>query len=77
MAEAQLALSQLMQLRDAWRSGWVPLDRHHGLAIQLDYTTEDWFLSMHSLRFKNRETRDLFQETFEVLINKITPLYFS
>ena len=72
MAEAQLALSQLMQLRDAWRDGWKPENKTQWFPICI--------CGKHYMRWISLETpdlRDLFEKTFEDLIDKILPLYFS
>ena len=76
MAEAQLALSQLMQLRDAWRDGWKPwsIDRDN---YNCCFIIDGGRLPIYSLSFGQDETRDLFQQTFKDLIEKIKPLYFS
>ena len=77
LAEAALALSQLLQLRDRWNGDWkqeygVPsfaiLNRHDKLfrATIEDYNTP--------LVFKSNQLRDKFLETFKDLIETAKPL---
>jgi hypothetical protein len=76
MAEAQLALSQLMQLRDAWRDGWTPSpwDNIYAVSIKPYNWEEIW---IHSISFGDEKSQEIFEETFKDLIDKIKPLYFS
>jgi hypothetical protein len=78
MAEAQLALSQLMQLRDAWRDWWNPVfeqdDFWYVDSLRDCYRNK---IKIYSLSFPTKEICDLFEETFKDLIDKIKPLYFS
>ena len=80
MAEAQLALSQLMQLRDVWRDGWKPIgimSIRESVRINIISNWKTDTMSIPAMSFQNKKTCDLFQETFKDLIDKIKPLYFS
>lgn len=79
LAEAALALSQLLQLRDRWngdwKADWQKADEKHVITIVADRTQKDWFTSVNKvLAFKTPELRDKFLETFQVLIETAKPL---
>lgn len=80
-AEAVLALSQLIQLRECYNDGWKP-DWSGGeekyciefYANKVD--VEHWECRATSpLYFKSEELRELFLENFRDLIEKLKPLY--
>jgi len=78
LAEAQLALSQLMQLRDSRRDWWkTTFINDSWCPVCIKFPKSEETMLIHSLSFEDIETRDLFQETFSDLIDKIKPLYFS
>jgi hypothetical protein len=78
-AEASLALAQLSQLREVYRSGWKPdwtyCDKKYVIGffdseiIRASITYHNYFLS-----FQDEETRDLFLENFRDLIEQAKPL---
>jgi len=79
LSEAALALSQLLQLRDAWNEGnteemlsttqWHGINNQRGKACT--YTSN--FINI-PLRFKTEETRDAFLKQFRPLIETALPL---
>ena len=79
MAEAQLALSQLIYLRDAWRDWWEPKEPldWYTWAFFVPITGDECCIDLIWLSFEDKETLSNFEETFKDLITKIKPLYFS
>ena len=81
-AEAVLALTQLIQLRDCYNQGWVPdwadcnVDKY---VIEFDSGEIDAYIretiSTSPLYFKIKELRDEFLKNFRPLIEKLKPLY--
>ena len=79
LAEAALALSQLLQLRDAWnecnteevagRIIWHGITNQNGAAVGLGSNYRNM-----PLRFKTEETRDAFLKQFRSLIETALPL---
>ena len=79
LAEAALALSQLLQLRDAWnecnteeiagRIVWHGITNQNGEAVGMGSN----YITM-PLRFKTEETRDAFLKQFRPLIETALPL---
>ena len=79
LAEAALALSQLLQLRDAWnecnteeiagRIFWYGITNQNGEAAGMGSN----YINM-PLRFKTEETRDAFLKQFRPLIETALPL---
>lgn len=79
LAEAALALSQLLQLRDAWNECNTEegnLDTHQfGIRNSLNSIETTRLLRYYApLRFKTIETRDAFLEQFRPLIETALPL---
>ena len=79
LAEAALALSQLLQLRDRWngdwKADWQKADEKHVITIIADRTQKDWFTAVNKvLAFKTPELRDKFLDTFRDLIETAKPL---
>ena len=79
LAEAALALSQLLQLRDAWNECNTEegnLDTHlFGIRNSLNSIETTRLLRYYApLRFKTIETRDAFLEQFRPLIETALPL---
>jgi len=79
-AKASIALSQLSQLREVYRNGWVPdwttfetkkycIDFFNDKINFQTYEVSNTFLS-----FQNEKTRDLFLENFKDLIEQAKPL---
>ena len=78
-AEASIALSQLSQLREVYRNGWVPdwSDNKSKYCIRffkkqieiVAFTNINYFLS-----FQDQETCNLFLENFRDLIEQAKPL---
>jgi hypothetical protein len=78
-AEAALALSQLLQLRNAWNGEWSPKTKgdelHYSIkAIDNGIDVDSWFHIMFPLSFKTRETAERFLDTFRDLIETAKPL---
>ena len=79
LAEAALALSQLLQLRDAWNECnteevaggivWYGITNQNGKAVGMGSN----YINM-PLRFKTEETRDAFLKQFRPLIETALPL---
>jgi hypothetical protein len=78
-AQASIALSQLSQLREVYRNGWVPdwsnnkykfciIIIENGILIDCFKRTNQF------LSFQDAETRDLFLENFKDLIEQAKPL---
>lgn len=79
LAEASVALSQLLQLRDRWngnwKADWQKADEKHVITIIADRTQKDWFTAVNKvLAFKTPELRDKFLDTFRDLIEIAKPL---
>jgi hypothetical protein len=79
LAEAALALAQLLQLRDRYNDGWVP-DWNNSIDKFTIYTQSNHILSNynqtyhHVLAFKTRTLRDEFLTNFKDLIEIAKPL---
>ena len=79
LAEAALALSQLLQLRDRWNGDWKP-DWTDGSAkyvltvIGNTVEANEYGVVNKRLAFKSEELRDKFLETFRDLIETAKPL---
>lgn len=78
-AEALMALSQLSQLREVYRNGWVPDWKYKEIKFCIEFyeeniSREDWVFRSHFLSFQDAKTRDLFLENFRDLIEKAKPL---
>ena len=79
LAEAFLALMQLVKFRDIWNAGWKP-NLNDGKAKYVIYfgpltKKHDFFASIPSvLSFKSEELRNKFSETFDELIQTAKPL---
>lgn len=80
LAEAMLALCQLIQLRDCYNDGWIPDwnndDEHKHTIRQYKNTivTDYQLISSRILAFKTAELRDQFLENFKDLIEIAKPL---
>lgn len=82
-AEAVLALCQLIQLRDCYNDGWVPIwkgfcEKKYLIQFidnELSAINTDTNASNSMLYFKTEELRDQFLENFRDLIEKLKPLY--
>lgn len=80
-AEASIALSQLSQLREVYRNGWVPdynnkNQNKHSIDFTNDKISKETYASYPAfLSFQDVETRDLFLENFRDLIEKAKPLF--
>lgn len=79
LAEASLALAQLLQLRDRYNDGWVAdwndRNKKYIINIFLGKIDIDYYHNIQSvLNFKTRELRDLFLENFRDLIETAKPL---
>lgn len=78
LAEAALALSQLLQLRDAWNgcnTEELPLAGMYVIYNELGVITVTRSISFnYPLRFKDTETRDAFLKQFRPLIETALPL---
>ena len=79
-AEAFLALSQLIQLRDCYNGDWVPdwEDNTMKYAIELhgeEVNVAVCYCYLHFLCFKTKHIRDEFLRYFRQLIEKLKPLY--
>ena len=78
LAEAALALSQLLQLRDRWNGDWkVACEKSHhcisrGQGNSVGVFSE--YMGDSLLSFKEEKTADLFLETFRDLIETAKPL---
>ena len=80
LAEASLALCQLVRYRDAWNEGWKP---DWNLSTQYKYcifvsrgrvTSAFFWIDDTILSFKTAELRDRFLETFKDLLEIAKPL---
>jgi hypothetical protein len=79
LAEAALALSQLLQLRDAWNGCNTEemnlSDEWYGIINQVGGISEFWTNHINMpLRFKTEKTRDAFLTQFRPLIETALPL---
>lgn len=81
VAEAILALCQLIQLRDYYNDGWKPdwdnalFDKHYIWFNRDNIITGTLSFYHNILVFKTEELRDEFLENFRDLILKLKPLY--
>lgn len=79
MAEAFLALMQLVKFRDIWNEGWKPdfnnSESKYVIYFKANKKTTDTFIYANCpLAFKSEEIRDKFSETFDELIQTAKPL---
>jgi hypothetical protein len=79
LAEAFLALMQLVKFRDIWNGGWKPNfeddEDKHIIYFELGKKiTSTFTYSQCLLSFKSEELRDKFSETFDGLIQTAKPL---
>jgi hypothetical protein len=80
LAEAMLALCQLIQLRDCYNDGWVPDWTNGGELKYVIFTYEGAIIldrvwtANRILTFKTVELRDQFLENFQDLIETAKPL---
>lgn len=79
LAEAMLALCQLIQLRDCYNQGWTPSWNGNEPAYVLYYFSDEIEADMNYrpqriLAFKTSELRDRFLENFRDLIEVAKPL---
>lgn len=82
MAEAVLALCQLIQLRDRYNGDWVPDwndgdEEKYTIEFRRTTTIVDFHetYSTSPLYFKTKKLRDEFLRNFSPLIEKLKPLY--
>ncbi|WP_353077370.1 hypothetical protein [Flavobacterium sp.] len=78
-AKASIALSQLSQLREVYRNGWVPDFKKWSKKYCIEFlkneiNTPTYEISNAFLSFQDEETRDLFLENFKDLIEQAKPL---
>ena len=79
LAEAFLALMQLVKFRDIWNEGWKPNfdngeDKYVIYIKSNKKVTSIFTHTNYSLSFKSEEIRDKFSETFDELIQTAKPL---
>lgn len=77
LAEAILALCQLLYLREVYRDGWKPKKGGRYFSLDIDYEG-DWVVTKRMgniFSFQDLEITKMFGHNFEYLINKIKPLY--
>ena len=76
LAEASLALCQLLQLRDRYNNGWVPdwSDETVKCVIGMNNKVTASYKNYHLLAFKTRELRGIFFENFKDLLEIAKPL---
>ena len=80
LAEAMLALCQLIQLRDCYNDGWTPdwtdcsESKHTIYPYRNVFTTGYTWVNSRILIFKTQELRDQFLENFRDLIEIAKPL---
>lgn len=79
LAEASLALCQLIRLRDIYNDGWQDSSSGNVEKYSIHVYKEEITISWHSftqkvLSFKDMETADLFLENFKDLILQAKPL---
>lgn len=79
LAEAALALAQLLQLRDAYNDGWTP-DWENGdtkyaiYAIGNKIEKDSHYKISRVMSFKTKELRDKFFDNFQSLLETAKPL---
>ena len=74
-AEAHLALTQLHQLRDCYRQGWmpnltIPKSNFAIFYMKGKYSVEEFMYSSEFLSFQSKEIAELFLNNFRDLIEK-------
>ena len=79
LAEAMLALCQLIQLRDCYNDGWEPdwstIDSKYCISINLNNANKEILCHSNTiLAFKTEELRDEFLNNFKDLIEIAKPL---
>ena len=79
LAEAMLALCQLIQLRDCYNDGWTPdwneyTRKYYIYSLQNNLTTDSALYIQRVLSFKTDKLRDQFLENFRDLIEIAKPL---
>jgi len=80
LAEASLALCQLVRLRDIYNDGWQAdytnsNQNKHSIYLYKNETSISFYsFTQNVLAFKDRETAELFSETFADLILQAKPL---
>ena len=78
LAEAFLALIQLVKFRDIWNDGWKADCTDDAIKYVIYFTSSvkhDYLVRIPSiLSFKSEELRDKFSETFDKLIQTAKPL---
>lgn len=79
LAEASLALAQLLQLRDVYNDGWVAdwNDLNNKYCLQIirnKIVTCEWTITQRVINFKTAELRDEFFENFKDLLTIAKPL---
>lgn len=80
-ADAILALSQLIQLRNCYNDGWVPdwennVEQKYVICLFENYWIINWrTISPCIFAFKSESLRDKFLDNFRDLLDKIKPLY--
>ena len=79
LAEAALALAQLLQLRDKYNNGWVPNWNSNSLKYSIktfcnNVATDEIMYSQTTLTFKTEEIRDEFFKNFRSLLEIAKPL---
>jgi len=78
-AKASIALSQLSQLREVYRNGWVPDWKNDIYKFCIEFYADEiykdhYLFQNHFFSFQDAETRDLFLENFKDLIEQAKPL---
>lgn len=79
LAEASLAMAQLLQLRDAYNDGWVAdwSEKTNKFVIEVcrnEFSTDFYSHMQHVMNFKTAKLRDLFFENFNDLLETAKPL---
>ena len=79
LAEASLALAQLLQLRDRWNDGWVPNWKNSSTKYTIIVDTGNIVSHINCntsmvMNFKTPELRNLFLTTFKDLLEIAKPL---
>ena len=79
LAEAALALAQLLQLRDTYNDGWTPDWKSYYVkySIYCDaniITTGNYYEVQEVMTFKTKELRDKFFDNFQSLLETAKPL---
>ena len=77
LAEASIALAQLMQLRDVYRDWWKPSEQDKWRVCWCDRDADMIYYRVDSLNMPTKELRDQFQENFSELIEQAKPLFYS